>query len=195
MIRAYRETDLPQLYEICVRTGDAGQDAYDLIGDKQLYGHLWSAPYGIHEPDHAFVITNDDDLAVGYVLGALDSRAFEATLEADYWPALRQRYPVGSGDGLDALLITLIHNPPIAHDKIVGDYPSHLHIDLLPEAQGGGNGRRMMDTLLASLEADGSTGVHFGVSAKNERALGFYAHLGFETLHASPMGHTLGKKL
>lgn len=194
MIRAYRPSDLDQLYEICVRTGNAGQDAYDLVNDKQIYGHIWSAPYGLHEPEHAFVLTDDNDVAKGYVLGALDSRAFEARLEAQYWPALRERYPEGSGEGLDALLIGLIHHPPVAHDKIVEDYPSHLHIDLLPEVQGAGNGKAMMDTLIDALTRDGSRGVHFGVSAQNERALGFYAHLGFETLHASAMGHTLGKR-
>jgi ribosomal protein S18 acetylase RimI-like enzyme len=191
VIRAYRDTDLDQLYEICVRTGDAGQDAYDLVEDKQLYGSIWAAPYGVLEPEHAFVI---GEPAQGYVLGALDSRAFEARCESDWWPPLRERYPAGSGDGLDAMLIGLIHNPPTAHEKIVGDYPSHLHIDLLPSVQGGGNGRRMMDTLLESLRADGSRGVHFGVSAKNTRALGFYAHLGFDTLHANAYGHTLGMR-
>lgn len=194
MIRAYRPSDLEQLYVICLKTGDSGKDATDVVKDPKIYGHLWAAPYGLYEPEHAFVITNDDDLAVGYVLGALDSRAFEAKLEAEYWPALRAQYPPGSGEGLDALLMSLVHTPPVAHEKIVGDYPSHLHIDLLPEVQGGGNGRKMMDTLVDSLKADGSRGVHFGVSAANERALGFYAHLGFETLHTSPMGHTLGKR-
>jgi ribosomal protein S18 acetylase RimI-like enzyme len=192
VIRAYRPADLDRLYEICVRTGDAGSDAWDMVDDKQLYGHIWAAPYGVLEPEHAFVV---GDPAQGYVLGALDSRAFEARCEESWWPALRERYPQGSGEGLDAMLIGLIHNPPVAHDKIVGDYPSHLHIDLLPAVQGGGWGRKMMDTLLDSLREDGSPGVHFGVSAKNERALGFYAHLGFETLHANAYGHTLGMRL
>jgi ribosomal protein S18 acetylase RimI-like enzyme len=192
VIRAYRPADLDRLYEICVRTGDAGSDAWDMVEDKQLYGHIWAAPYGVLEPEHAFVV---GDPAQGYVLGALDSRAFEARCEESWWPALRERYPQGSGEGLDAMLVGLIHNPPVAHDKIVGDYPSHLHIDLLPAVQGGGWGRKMMDTLLDSLREDGSGGVHFGVSAKNTRALGFYAHLGFETLHANAYGHTLGMRL
>lgn len=195
MIRAYRPSDLERLYEICVRTGDAGQDAYELVADKQLYGHIWAAPYGVLEPEHAFVVTDAEDVACGYVLGALDSRSFEERCEAEWWPALRNRYPQGSGDGLDAMLIGLIHNPPTAHDKIVTDYPSHLHIDLLPSVQGGGNGRRMMETLVESLRAAGSPGLHFGVSAKNTRALGFYAHLGFDELHANAYGHTLGMRL
>ena len=178
-----------------MRTGDAGQDAWDAVTDKRLYGHIWAAPYGVLEPAHAFVVVDDRDVAQGYVLGALDSRVFEARCDAAWWPKLRARYPAGSGDGLDAMLIGLIHNPPVAHDKIVGDYPSHLHIDLLPAAQGEGWGRRLMGTLLESLKNDGSTGVHFGVSAKNTRALGFYEHLGFAELHANAYSHTLGMRL
>ena len=192
MIRAYRPTDLERLYEVCVRTGDAGSDAYDLVSDKQLYGHIWAAPYGVLEPEHAFVV---GEVAQGYVLGALDSRAFEAKCEQLWWPALRAKYPKGSGEGLDAMLVGLIHSPPVAHDKVIADYPSHLHIDLLSSVQGEGWGRKMMDTLVASLRAAGSRGVHFGVSAKNTRALGFYQHLGFEELHANAFSHTLGMRL
>ncbi len=198
MIRAYRPPDLDRLHEVCVRTANAGNDASDLMTDRRLHGHVWAAPYAVLEPEHAFVVDGDDGLAAGYVLGALDSRALEARCEASWWPALRAQYPAGSGaeesGSLDAMLISLIHNPPTGHDKIVGEYPSHLHIDLLPSVQGAGNGRRLMDTLAESLRADGSAGVHFGVSAKNARALGFYEHLGFTELYANAFSHTLGMK-
>lgn len=195
MIRAYRPSDLDRLYEICVRTGASGEDAYDLVNDKKLFGHVFAAQYGLLEPEHAFVIEDGDGLAAGYVLGAIDTPAFEARCEVEYWPALQAQYEEGSGEGLDAMLIGMIHRPSRMHDKVVGPYPSHLHIDLLPTAQGGGNGRRMMDTLLDALRADGSPGLHLGVSAQNQRALGFYAHLGFEELHVNPMVHVLGIKL
>ncbi|MEY2425333.1 MAG: hypothetical protein QOI61_905 [Actinomycetota bacterium] len=181
-----------------MRTGDAGNDAYDLVADKKLYGHIWAAQYGLFEPEHAFVVTGEDDVAGGYILGALDTAAFEAKLDESYWPALQAQYPKGSGangeSSLDALLIGMIHNPPCMPASITDDYPSHLHIDLLPAFQGGGNGRKMMDTLLEALRADGSTGLHFGVSAKNTRALGFYEHLGFKELFANSAIHLLGTK-
>jgi ribosomal protein S18 acetylase RimI-like enzyme len=194
VIRAYRPDDLDRLYEICVRTGDAGQDAFDLVADKKLYGHIWAAQYGMFEPEHAFVVCDKDDRACGYVLGVLDTKAFEARLDAEYWPALQAQYPEGSGEGLDALLIGLINHPSHMPSSITDEYPSHLHVDLLPPFQGGGWGRKLMDTVIDSLRADGSVGLHFGVSAKNTRALGFYAHLGFEELHVSPSIHLLGTR-
>lgn len=194
MIRAYRSTDLDRLYEICVRTGASGEDAYDLVEDKLLFGHVFAAQYGLLEPHHAFVIEDGDGVASGYVLGALDTEAFEAKCTAEYWPALQAQYEAGSGQGLDAMLIGMIHNPSRMPASITNDYPSHLHIDLLPPFQGSGNGKAMMNTLLDAFRADGSCGLHLGVSAQNTRALGFYDHFGFEELHANPMVHVLGMK-
>ena len=74
--------------------------------------------------------------------------AFDSRCESDWWPALRARHPIGSGgNDLDELLITMLHHRHRAADDIVAAYPSHLHIDLLPEAQGEGLGRALMETM------------------------------------------------
>ncbi len=189
--------DEDRLYEICLRTADAGGDATALHDDPLLVGHVWAAPYLHHAPEHAFVVVDAADRAGGYVLGALDSRAFEATLEQAWWPPLRERYPqdVGAGTPADRLTAGLIHEPPTAVDEIVTRYPSHLHIDLLPEFQGSGNGRRLIETLLGSLAGAGSPGVHLGVSARNERAIGFYRAVGFAELGKSRHGIAFGRRL
>lgn len=196
-IRAAQQRDLDRFYEICVRTADAGDDASALHDDPQLVGHVWAAPYLLHEPEHAFVVVDGDDRAGGYAVGALDSRAFEAELERSWWPALRLRYPLDGNEGTpaDRAAIALIHQPPLAIDAIVVEFPSHLHIDLLPEFQGRGHGRRLIETLLGSLADAGSPGVHLGVSARNERAIGFYRAVGFEELGASRHGVAFGRRL
>jgi ribosomal protein S18 acetylase RimI-like enzyme len=195
-VRPYAPADLDQLYEICLRTADAGEDATPLVADRRLFGEVYAAPYGVLEPEHAFVVDNGAGKAVGYVLGALDSRAFEARCEEEWWPPLRARHPIGSGaTGMDELLIALLHHRHLADDAVVADHPSHLHIDLLPEAQRGGWGRALMERLHDALRADGSPGVHLGVSARNHRAIGFYAHLGYAELAVDDVTHTLGLKL
>jgi ribosomal protein S18 acetylase RimI-like enzyme len=189
-IRPYQPTDLDALYEICLRTGAAGRDATAMVEDPRLFGELWAAPYGVLEPEHALVLDDGSGRAIGYVLGAVDTRAFEARCALDWWPAAQARHPQvpGSG-GLDELLIHLIHHPHAADDEVVARYPSHLHIDLLPEAQGAGWGRQMMDALFALLATDGSIGVHWGVSQDNHPALGFYRHLGATELTDDAMTH------
>jgi ribosomal protein S18 acetylase RimI-like enzyme len=130
------------------------------------------------------------------VLGALDTRAFEARCEAEWWPRLREQHAVGSGGTeLDELLVAMIHARHLAADGVVAEFPSHLHIDLLPDAQGAGWGRALMATVQDRLRVDGSPGVHLGVSARNRRALGFYAHLGYRELSADGFTHTLGLRL
>lgn len=177
-IRSYRPRDLDALYAICLRTGAAGQDATTMLDDGLLFGELFAAPYAVLEPEHALVLATEDE-AVGYALGAVDTRAFEARCATEWWPGARSRHPITTGGRrLDDLLLAMIHDPTAADDDTVERYPSHLHIDLLPEAQGAGWGRRMMEALFARLAEDGSTGVHWGVSHSNESALGFYRALG-----------------
>jgi len=192
-IRPFEARDLDALYDICLRTGAAGEDATGMVEEPRLFGELFAAPYGVLEPEHALVLADDTDGAVGYVLGAVDTRAFEARCVAHWWPTAQVRHPqvAGAGD-LDELLIHLIHHPPTADDATVERYPSHLHIDLLPEVQGAGWGRRMMEALFALLAEHGSRGVHWGVSRTNAPALGFYRHLGATEIGGDAMTHRFG---
>jgi ribosomal protein S18 acetylase RimI-like enzyme len=198
MIRGYRSGDLRDLYRICLQTGNSGTDATALYRDPDLLGHLYAAPYGVFEPALAFVL--EDQAGVGgYCLGALDSQAFEQRLEAGWWPPLRLRYAepaIADRERWtpDERTAYLIHHPWRTDDDLMADYPSHLHIDLLPRFQGGGNGRRLMAAQLAALRDRGSRGVHFHVNADNRRALGFYHHLGFTDLRPGEM-HIFGMRL
>jgi ribosomal protein S18 acetylase RimI-like enzyme len=79
-------------------------------------------------------------------------------------------------------LIDLIHHPELASDEVVADYPAHLHIDLLSHVQAKGVGRMLMNRLFEELRSRGVPGVHLGVDPRNERAIGFYEHLGFTHL-------------
>jgi ribosomal protein S18 acetylase RimI-like enzyme len=197
IIRGYRPGDLADLYRICLRTGDLGEDATAQFRDPDLLGHVYAAPYGVFEPALAFVI--EDHAGVGgYCLAALDSRPFEQRLEAEWWPPLRVRYPEPDPADRDRWtrddeIAYMIHHPWRAEDELIADFPSHLHIDLLPGIQGGGNGRQLMDTQIAALRERGSRGVHLNVNAANKRALGFYRHLGFTELHANER-HVFGMR-
>jgi len=198
VIRGYRPGDLRDLYRVCLQTGRNGGDATPLYRDHKLLGHVHAAPYALFEPSLAFVA--EDAAGVGgYVIGALDSRAFEQRMEAEWWPPLRLRHAepdiaVRQRWTRDEQIAYLIHEPLRPDDELIADFPSHLHIDLLPRFQGGGNGRRLIAAQLAALRDRGSRGVHFHVNAGNRRALGFYHHLGFTDLRPGEM-HTLGMRL
>lgn len=195
-MRPYRRADLDALYDICLRTGDAGGDASRLVDDPRLLGEIYAAPYAVLEPEHAFVVDDGSGHAAGYVLGALDTRAFEDACEREWWPALRARYPEPrNGDRLDDLLVALIHHRHRQVDEVLATHPSHLHIDLLPHLQGSGWGRALIERLFDELRARGSTGVHLGVSVRNLQAIGFYEHVGFTELLADDITRTMGFEL
>lgn len=195
-IRAYRPDDADALYDICVRTGADGGDARQRFRDPRMLGTFYVGPYLALEPGLAFVL--DDAGPGGYVLAARDTAAFGRTCEERWWPALRAQYPKGTfPEGTpDAQIVAMLHDPPPADPDVLRSYPSHLHIDLLPRVQGAGWGRKLITRVMVALAAAGSPGVHLGVSATNERAIGFYRRMGFVDLASGPgyitMGHLLG---
>ncbi len=174
-IRQPGPDDASGVYEVCFETSDPEPGA-----NRELVGHIYAGPYVTRHPDLARVVV--DDLGVsGYVLGCPDSRAFEAWCEAEWYPALRAQYPVGSGGPADAEMIALIHTPPTAPEEVIAAYPAHLHIDLLPRTQGHGYGRTLIEWLCGELASRGIPGVHLGVGSDNPNAIAFYEHLGFTT--------------
>lgn len=187
-IRPYQKADLDDLYRICLQTAASGEDATALVSDPMLPGQVFAAPYGLFEPSHAWVAEDEAGVA-GYVVGALDTRAFEKRLERDWWPALRARYPdprqlADTPSELEWLCLQAIHQPFTADAALVRSYPSHLHIDLLPRLQGRGLGRRLVEILFAAVRAGRSPGVHLHVGRANQRAVAFYRHIGMTELTA-----------
>lgn len=178
-IRPARADDRDVLYEICVRTGSSGSDATGLYRYPSLLGDVFVGPYLELERDLAFVVAANG-AAQGYILGCADSSNFAQACERVWWPALRERYAsvVVEPGRPDEWLLRWIEAPPPV-PSFVQRFPSELHIDLLPEVQGGGWGGRLMSTLFDSLREVGSPGVHLGVAAGNPKAIGFYRHLGF----------------
>ena len=194
-VSARRDTDA--LYDICLRTGLHGEDASGVHRDPRLLGEVYVGPYLAYAPDLAFVLVDEDDAPLGYVLGVADTAAFDDWCEDRWWPELRARYPLGvlPARSADERVVRLIHTAERTPPSVVRDYPAHLHVDLLPEAQGGGHGRRLLTTLFDALRTRGVPGVHLGVSARNTRAAAFYARLGFQTLDADQHGARLGLRL
>lgn len=186
-IRRYRADDVDAVYAVCLKTGDNGADASALYGDPKALGHLYVGPYVVLEPELAFVL--EDELGVcGYVLGALDTEAFNQRVAARWLPPLQAAVPDPGGDparwSRDERLYHQLHHPRLDFPPALAPYPSHLHIDLLERAQGRGWGRRMLETLLDALRSKGSPGVHLAVGLSNSRARGFYRRLGFLDLFA-----------
>ena len=193
-VRAATLADLPGAYRVCLLTGDAGRDATAMFANPDLLGHVYVGPYVVGSADLARVVVDADGVA-GYLLGAADTRAFEAWAEEAWWPTLREQYPLPAGASPDAELVRAIHHPTPAPEDVVAVYPSHLHLDLLERARGRGLGRALIEGLLIDLRARGSRGVHMNVATANENAIAFYRHLGFELVEAFEDSIVMGMRL
>ncbi|CAF5214055.1 unnamed protein product, partial [Rotaria magnacalcarata] len=86
----------------------------------------------------------------------------------------------------DREILRSFHNDNLQSFKLFDDYPSHLHIDLLPKAQGQGYGTKMIHHIVDELKRLGSKGVHLQMSANNVRAFRFYTKVGFTVLEQDP---------
>jgi ribosomal protein S18 acetylase RimI-like enzyme len=194
-IRPYHPSDLPSLYRICIQTGDNGKDISPLFPDQELFGNYYSAPYGVYEPDLCFTLTYDG-IPCGYVLGARDTHTFNQRCEREWFPVLRERYPLPpeSDHSEPAQMIRNIHRGYRESPDTV-DYPAHLHIDLLPVAQGQGLGGKMIATFLANLRSLRVPAVHLGVGAANTRAIAFYRKVGFHVIREYEWGIFFGMRL
>jgi ribosomal protein S18 acetylase RimI-like enzyme len=138
------------------------------------------------------VLDDGTGRGVGYILGTVDTRAFAGQWTEQFIPVLEdQGIPKPDSDtntnwheNLPGALGLLAYSPDqVLHDnfpELLGQYPSHLHIDILPSHQGRGGGRVLMQTFLEALRKQGSRGAHLGMNASNDGAMKFYRRMGFQ---------------
>jgi ribosomal protein S18 acetylase RimI-like enzyme len=179
-IRPYQPSDLPALYDICVRTAAAGGDARGHYSTDALMGDLFAAPYVHLAPELAFVV-DDGGRAVGYLVGTADTAEFVRRYRAEWIPLTGDRIPVPPGPPRtpEQDMHALHHDPERMLVPGLEGYPAHLHIDLLPGYQRRGFGRRLIARFLSTVPAPG---VHVGMLTENVKARAFYDRLGFAVL-------------
>ena len=182
IIRPYKKSDLPKLYEICLKTGNSGKDATDLYKDPLLLGNFYSAPYAVIHPELTFILT-DNDIPVGYILGTSDSTFFYRETEKEWFPPLRKEYPLPeeNDNTPDAKIIRLIHKGHLPKSELLS-YPAHLHIDILPEGQGQGMGRKLIEIFCNKLIEMKVQALHLEVGKRNTNAIFFYERIGFRII-------------
>lgn len=184
-VRPYRPSDLEDVYDVCVRTGDVGEDATASFARPRIIPDIFAAPYVEREPELAFVI-DDGGRAVGYVLGTADTEAFVSWYRDVWVPRVSPTYPMAPDPPYQTRDDGFLHLLRWPERMLMGDvleaYPAHLHIDILPAWQARGLGRALMESFLAAAHRVGAPGVHVGVDRSNTRAFGFYQAMGFQRL-------------
>lgn len=194
-IRPFRPGDEHALARVCLLTADAGRDATGVLSDDAIWAQIFVLPYLARHPEFAFVVESATGEAVGYVVCAPDTDAFERWFREQWWPDRGAPWQGSVAGGREAEILRDARARGTTSSRYGTAYPAHLHIDLLPEAQGRGWGRRLIDTLREALKEAGVPGVHLVADAANTGAAAFYERLGFTALESEPGSRAFGSSL
>lgn len=182
-IRSYQSGDRDAVYDICLKTGDSGKDASHQFTDPLALGHIYAGPYMEYEPQSVFILNNGKNIT-GYIMGTMNSKEFYDWMYNEWFQLFRNTYSQPSGDpkkwSRTEKTINIFFTE--MNKKLFEEFPAHLHIDLLPIAQGKGQGKLMMDHYIAHLDNNDIKGVHLELSIANKRAFNFYKTYGMSEL-------------
>ena len=182
VIRPMRPGDIQDMENICLSTADEKLKKTFMRRENTLF--LYNRYYTRAGSENCFVAADENDRAVGYIICAENCREY---IKSFYANELKRISGVGSraSAALESASQMIFYR----------HYPAHLHIDILPEYQGGGTGTKLMSTLLSHLREKRVRGVMLGVASCNERAIGFYEKQGFKKLMRIPGCIIFGIKL
>lgn len=176
---------------ICLLTGASGADATGLFCDDAAIADVYATPY-LEGPGGFALVWDEGAGPVGYVLGTDDTRAFQAWFVETWWPSRPQREQRTQGDRW--LLPSAADGDRMLIDAL-DEHPAHLHIDLLPEAQGRGAGRQLIEAACGLLAERGVPGVHLVASKDNAGAQAFYPRVGFSPIAQDGGSVTFARRL
>ncbi|MFW2513176.1 GNAT family N-acetyltransferase [Demequina sp. SO4-13] len=162
-----------------------------MFGDDQAVADVYATPY-LHGPSCFAWVWDEGRGAVGYLVGAEDTRAFQRWFTEQWWPSRRPRQPRTEAD---RRLLPSANDPERTLIPQLDAYPAHLHIDLLPEAQGRGAGRALIESMAKHLAERGVPGVHLVAARDNAAAQHFYPRVGFVPIAQDAGSVTFGRAL
>lgn len=64
-------------------------------------------------------------------------------------------------------------------NRVLEDFPAHMHINILPEYQRRGFGKELIERFFDEVKGQGARGVHLGMARHNVGARVFYERIGF----------------
>jgi ribosomal protein S18 acetylase RimI-like enzyme len=181
-VRPYRPQDRDAVRRICFETGFMGEPCDWYWRDFESFADMWTAYYTDREPETLFVAVDDNDRVLGYVAGCVDTANAPSMREALGRHLYRRflLYRPGTAGFLWRGMLDSLRDRN-GNDGELRDprWPSHLHIDLLPEGRGQGVGAALMDEVIERFQARGSPGCHLSTLDENVGAIAFFESQGF----------------
>lgn len=189
-IRTFQERDRPALRKLALRAGQ-GSPTESLWGHPESEARIYLEPYMDHEPDSLFLAESDGEL-LGYLTGCVDSDTFPSedrriadAIRAHRLILHRQPALFFARSAFDAVR-AVVRRTPSAGEIHDPRWPSHLHINVVPEARGTGAADGLMERWFERLRSAGSPGCYLQTLVENTRAVRFFQRMGFTPHGATP---------
>lgn len=166
-IRKYCENDKTNVREICKQTAF---ESYKKNPKKlETVPIMFCDYFTEQEPENIFVLADDDDKAVGYIICSADYEKFRRLMSSEYVQRVKN-----TRSREIMCLRTFLH-----FLKEIKDRPVHMHIDILPDYQRQGWGTKLIDALVGHLKEQGIN--HLSICSVNPNSAGFclYKKYGF----------------
>jgi ribosomal protein S18 acetylase RimI-like enzyme len=189
-IRTFTEPDRAALRALFGRVGEGAPSA--LWGHEESEAAIYLTPYMDLEPESLF-IAFEGDAMVGYLTGCLDGARFPTESER-FDRAVKEHRLVFQFQPMRFFIRSMadiavgrIRGQPTARDFDDARWPSHLHINVLPNVRGAGAAPALMQRWFARLAEAGSPGCHLQTLVENTRAVRFFERMGFTELGSTPL--------
>lgn len=184
IIRKYLKRDRNALRKISYETSFM-EKASDLFDEPQILADALTLYFTDIEPESCFV-AQQGNLIIGYIIGAKNESKMSQAAWFKIYPWLCWRaLMTGTFFKVKTLRFLLgvfasffkgeFHSP-----DFTAEYPAIFHINIARHFRGGGVGRKLVETYLEYLKAEGVKGVH--LSTMSEGAKAFFEKLGFRSL-------------
>lgn len=170
-IRSYRPSDKPFLQDICRVTAHKGYQKNAAC--QEAVTILYNDYYTECEPENILVAVDKTDRPVGYILCSCDWEKFIRALKTTYKKRLKEVYPKKLPELYAAVLLVKM---------LPKKYRAHLHIDILPDYQKQGVGRKLVDAMRIHLHSQGLPFLTVLSVSTSSAGAKFYEKYGFRVL-------------
>jgi len=186
VVRRYEPRDREAVRRLCCETGFLGKAIDPVFEDREIFADYLTRYYTDIEPESSFVL-EQDGVVKGYLLGSyrpFRQQLFNFFNNISLFIRGMAKYPFynkATRDFIGWILRTARKEVPQAPRRC-----AHFHFNILPEAQGLANSKRLMDLYLDHLRGKGVRQVYGQVvTFEDRRGAKVFERYGFQTVNRS----------
>ena len=183
-VRPYEKKDFRYVQDICLATSWLAHDPS--ATNRAIVCSMYCDYYLDNEPEYCFVAVDENDIPIGYVLGAVDLDSYHDQMKDNYLPVVRK---VSGSD-----YFRFSAEIKLEQRYIKQGYTAHLHMDVLDEYltdepskasekyRNDEIPKALLETLENKLKEKFIEGLFLVCGVKDKATCQFYESLGYQDI-------------